>query len=108
MAKICTNTATFLYEIPDDLVYENEDEIYRKASFIKKTFINGGDIFHLTSSVLSIYDTNKDNIGKCVNCGQWTTNREADNSIGSICNGAVVDGKLLCDDCLPKGHRWAF
>jgi hypothetical protein len=107
MTKVYLCTATYIYEVPDDFVYEDEFEIYRKSAFIERTFVNGEDKFHWTSSLINLYDTEKDNIGKCANCGRWTTNREADNSPSDICNGAIVDGILLCDQCLPKDHIWA-
>ncbi len=48
------------------------------------------------------------NCGKCSSCGRWTTDREAPEAIKQICFGARVEGKILCDECLPKEHRWAF
>jgi hypothetical protein len=48
------------------------------------------------------------NCGHCHNCNCWCTDKEKPNSISQLCNGAVYDGKLLCDECLPKNHRWAF
>ncbi len=32
----------------------------------------------------------------------------AETDIVGICPGALVDGKLLCDDCLPPDHPIAF
>jgi hypothetical protein len=48
------------------------------------------------------------NCGKCSSCGVWTTDREKDEPIEGLTNGATVDGKLLCDECLPEDHKWAF
>lgn len=48
------------------------------------------------------------NCGKCAKCHGWTTDMEKPNYINGLCNGATVDGELLCDECLPEGHRWAF
>lgn len=48
------------------------------------------------------------NCGKCAKCHGWTTDMEKLNYINGLCNGATVDGELLCDECLPEGHRWAF
>lgn len=107
MAKLFLCTATYLYEVPEDLKYEDEDEIYRKSTFIERPFVSGEDTFEWISSVLGFFDTEEDNIGICDNCGSWTANREAGLAPLGICNGAIVDGKLLCDQCLPKGHRWA-
>ena len=48
------------------------------------------------------------NCGKCENCGQWVTDMEKPEPVEGLCTGATVDGKLLCDECLPSDHRWAF
>ena len=43
------------------------------------------------------------NCGQCCKCSTWTTDREKPDPIRELTNGAVVDGELLCDDCLPEG-----
>jgi hypothetical protein len=48
------------------------------------------------------------NCGQCARCHGWTTDREKQDPVTGLCNGATVNGELLCDECLPKGHRWAF
>ncbi|MBA2937420.1 hypothetical protein HZF08_03820 [Paenibacillus sp. CGMCC 1.16610] len=48
------------------------------------------------------------NCGRCVNCGCWTTNSEKIDAIFGLDNGAFHNNKLLCDECLPPDHRWAF
>lgn len=48
------------------------------------------------------------NCGNCANCGQWVTDCEKPGRISDLCNGARIDGKLYCDECLPRGHKWAF
>lgn len=53
-------------------------------------------------------DVDNENCGRCSNCGGWTTDREKSNYIPELCNGATVDSKLLCDECLPTDHKWAF
>jgi hypothetical protein len=53
-------------------------------------------------------DVKSENCGRCANCGGWTTDREKPNYIPELCDGATVNGSLLCDECLPSDHRWAF
>lgn len=53
-------------------------------------------------------DENHLNCGKCFKCGQWTTDCDLVNPLPDLCNGARIDGKLLCDECLPPDNRWAF
>ena len=55
-----------------------------------------------------VLNTEEMNCGKCVNCGGWTTDMEKDGYITELSYGANVDGKLLCDECLPRGHKWSF
>ena len=55
-----------------------------------------------------ILDTQTMNCGKCGKCGAWTSDREKEDPIRELQIGATVEGVLLCDEHLPKGHRWAF
>lgn len=55
-----------------------------------------------------LLDSGTMNCGRCHKCNAWTTDREKPDPVRELTNGAVVDGELLCDDCLPKGHPWAF
>lgn len=48
------------------------------------------------------------NCGRCAACDGWVTDRERPEPIDGLCNGAVHDGRLLCDEHLPPDHRWAF
>lgn len=48
------------------------------------------------------------NCGKCANCGCWTTDRERRDALIGLNNGAIYNDKLLCDECLPSDHKWAF
>ena len=53
-------------------------------------------------------DENTMNCGKCAVCNSWVTDREKPNHVRGLNNGAIYNGKLLCDEHLPDGHRWAF
>ena len=53
-------------------------------------------------------DENTMNCGKCYICNSWVTDREKPNYVHGLNNGAIYNGKLLCDEHLPDGHRWAF
>ena len=65
------------------------------------------DLKWIATSSHTLDDANE-NCGKCSNCGAWTTDREKPNYIPELNDGATVEGKLLCDECLPSDHRWAF
>lgn len=53
-------------------------------------------------------DPSAGNCGQCVECGAWVTDCDRPERIAGLTNGARVDGRLLCDEHLPRGHRWAF
>lgn len=55
-----------------------------------------------------VLDPKNMNCGRCAKCGCWTTDREKQDSMYGLDNGAVHNGTLLCDECLPSEHRWAF
>lgn len=55
-----------------------------------------------------VLDPENMNCGKCSHCGRWTTDKEKRNPVHSLCYGATVNGRLLCDECLPFNHPHAF
>ena len=106
-------TASYLIEVEDELYASREYEdfstlVFQKLAGDKRKMIDDTHSAKWTSSSLAVLDPNYANCGKCSNCGGWTTDREKENPIEGLSNGATVEGLLLCDECLPKGHRWAF
>lgn len=103
---------TYLVELTEDEVISNDcilDEITHKIGNDEKLIAKDKTInlkWNGTSSF--VLDPNNKNCGRCVNCGAWVTDREKPDAIPELCNGATVNGKLLCDECLPSEHRWAF
>ncbi len=57
---------------------------------------------------LSALDPGSTNCGRCEECGTWVTDRDRPEPQTALTNGARVSGRLLCDEHLPPGHRWAF
>lgn len=102
----------YLVELTEEEINSDGNVLDRLSDLIsedKKLVINQKVIeleWNHTSAL--ILDPNKPNCGKCSKCGQWVTDREKPDAIAELCNGATVDGKLLCDECLPYDHRWAF
>ncbi len=70
--------------------------------------IEDGSSLGWCSSQRWTLDKDRMNCGQRVVCGTWVTDREEVDPLRELGNGAVVDGRLLCDDHLPSGHRWAF
>lgn len=63
----------------------------------------------------SFLNTEKYSITNCQRCGHYMVDREA-NPAGIeypvdheiiINDGAMLEGKSLCEQCLPSGHRWS-
>lgn len=57
---------------------------------------------------MSEEEISTDNFGKCEGCGAWTSDHTKPDAVREVSNGAVVDGKWLCDVCLPDDHPNAF
>ena len=108
MARVFLHQNTLLLELTEKYNGLEEEEIYFIAKCVEKDIEVNGNVFKWVSSISGIYDTEKDNIGKCANCGSWTTDCEKPNPIKNIDYGAKSKGVLLCDLCLPKDHPLAF
>ena len=108
MTRIFLHRNTLLLELTEKHCGLEQDEIERLASFLEKNVECNGNIFEWISSEPVIFDTEYDNIGKCVNCGTWTTDCDGRNPVKGVSNGAKINGILLCDICLPKDHSAAF
>lgn len=54
-----------------------------------------------------VLDGSEMNCGRCAVCNSWVTDREKPNPMLEFSNGAIYQGKLLCDDHLPSDHKWA-
>jgi hypothetical protein len=108
MAKILLHQNTFFLELTEKYEGIEQDEIERLANCLEKDVECNGSVFEWVSSVSGIFDTEKDNIGKCANCGALTTDCDKSNPVKGIHYGAKLNGTLLCDLCLPKNHPRAF
>ena len=100
------------------LVEVDKDELYKEDGLLDKIekeisndlCLSLGEEVHLKWQGTSMVSLAPEimNCGKCSSCGAWTTDREKDEQIEGLTNGATLDGKLLCDECLPEDHKWAF
>jgi hypothetical protein len=45
------------------------------------------------------FDEPTTNVGKCAQCDDWVSNREAANTLPGLASAILVDGKLICDEC---------
>ncbi len=101
----------FIYEIDNEELNSDELTQFDKLTYeMEDTCEKIGTKYNLkweSSSTIAL-NHKEINCGKCETCGSWVTDCEAPNRISELNHGARVDGKLLCNECLPKGHRWAF
>lgn len=102
----------YLVDIEDEDLIKNEhlDKITSRIS--KNINLQLNDIEKMSleweGTFSLILDSETMNCGKCANCNGWTTDIEKENPVKELCYGATVDGKLLCDECLPPEHPCAF
>jgi len=108
MARIYLQRNTFLLELTEKYDGLDEEEISLIANCVDEDIVFNGHIFKWISAISGFYDTEEDNIGKCANCGAWTTDCEGRNPVKDLSIGAKIEGVLLCDLCLPKDHPLAF
>lgn len=107
-------SVSYLIEVEDDLLLgSHEAEVFNNHVFNKLSKnrwkkIDANHIAKWNSSSFLALDPMRMNCGKCCRCGVWVTDREKTDCIAGLTNGAVVNGELLCDECLPINHRWAF
>lgn len=110
MKKTYLVKLNFLVEL-DEEKGENEDyfeqHIFNKLG--EDLLLNGSDKVLEAASTSSLQlDPASMNCGRCANCKQWATDREQPDALTELRSGATYRGELLCDECLPKRHRWAF
>jgi len=107
LAKIFIHRSSHLLEIDCHCPFD-EDKIELNSSCLEQDVESNGLHFKWSSSSIAFYDTEFNNIGKCSNCGCWTTDVNRDGAINDISKGARVSDLLYCDLCLPKNHPIAF
>ena len=113
MKKAILYRVCWLAEAEEDEIRElSEDEGLEKAIW---DHLPSEDIEIDKAHTLEWYSTQEIilnpesmNCGKCACCGAWTTDMERADPVQGISHGAVVEGKLYCDECLPPDHPWAF
>ncbi len=91
------------YGYIDEVTWELEDKI---NDTLKITDDESDFGWRYTS--ITVLDKNEHNYGKCAKCGTLTSDKGKEGFIPEIGTGATVNEELLCDDCLPQGHPFAF
>lgn len=94
-----------LVEVEEDELVKEEgllDNVMREIS--NDMELNVGEKVFLkwegTSMVPLLPELN--NCGRCSSCGAWTTDRDKEDPIVGLSNGAMVAERLLCEECFPE------
>lgn len=102
----------YLVEVEKDEICSGEstiDQVISKIGVDETLDIEGKKVeLQWIQTSANTLDEDKENCGKCSVCGAWTTDRDKDGCISELSDGAVFEGQLKCDICLPQDHRWAF
>jgi hypothetical protein len=103
-------TTSYVIELPEEEIIQDERLIEKISDELSEDMST-----KYTSSILEWHgsriielDPSSMNCGRCVRCGAWITDAERDDAIPVFSIGATVNGKLLCDDHLPRNHPLAF
>jgi len=107
MAKIFIHRSSYLLEMDNHFQFD-KDKIELMASCLEQDVNSNGFYLKWSSSSTAFYDTEVDNIGKCSNCGCWTTDIDQNDVISDVSRGARIENLLYCDLCLPKNHPIVF
>ena len=108
MKKILLCRTTYLVEISHEHEGKSDDELLEIENLISTDFSIDGVNFKWISSTPTLLNTSSSNIGKCSNCGAWTTDCALENPVNELSYGTHIHGQLLCDLCLPGGHPLRF
>jgi hypothetical protein len=105
-------TMAVVIEVPATTPDEADDESFRISQLLRDA-VNEAlgphpDYLGWVSTRFQTIDDPDCNSGQCTVCDAWTTDRERPDPIMGLHDGARIDGQLLCDDHLPRAHRWAF
>ena len=102
--------SSYLISLTEEEYSQKHDDILLAISnVIGKDFsISANSTLEWESLSTVLLESSSTNCGSCSNCNSWVTDRGKENHIEELTNGAVVNGQLLCDECLPDDHRWAF
>ncbi len=116
MSSVLINVS-YLVEIEDENILADDEamdlllnEISDKISNDAKVTTESGALYDLgwVSTTTNILDPESSNCGRCAKCGILVTDMEKPDPIEGLCNGATFKDQLLCDECLPIGHKWSL
>ncbi len=97
----------YIYQL--NIILEQEENLATEADienavadFLKNADIRGEVVSSVSKEICG------DNIGRCASCGCFTSDYTKADAVRDVSNGAKVNGKWLCDVCLPQDHPNAF
>ena len=85
---------------------ERSEEVEREIANLLENAIKDNDYVEIVGS--QIVELDNEICGKCTCCGAWTSNQDNEECVSSFSDGCCIDGKWLCDICLPSEHPKSF
>jgi len=107
-------TVSYLIDVEEKLLKGTvaadsfNERVFQKLSKNRRKKIDETHSAKWEKSSFIVLNPKKMNCGKCNSCGGWTTDKEKENPVNGLSDGATVDGLLFCVQCLPKDHKLAF
>ncbi len=98
---------SYLYKI-NIVVDENEDNVQIQNTIddmVQRSILKLPFAEIVSQQIVTL---NNDICGKCSSCGAWTSDRNSNEYIDEFSDGCLIDGKWLCDLCLPSYHPKSF
>lgn len=100
-----------LVEVPEKILEQDEfNELDKLENTLSDSIESIKTPYKLSweSTRSLVLDPKNMNCGRCESCDCWVSDREAPEFVPNLNIGTKYNGKLLCDECLPKDHKWAF
>ncbi len=103
-------SVSFLVEISEQELENDNGELFKLENQLSEAHKNLDSALSVDweSTQTLVLNPESMNCGICKSCGRWVTDRDSPKPLKQLCNGAIVKGKFLCDECLPLNHHWSF
>ena len=108
MKKTILVKVYYLVDIEEDELQKDFGDLDKCCNAVVKNSKIGKYNMKFNSVASLLLEQDKMNVGKCKKCGCWISDREKTNFVEGLNIGAMVNGEMLCDECLPDDHLLRF